>query len=252
MQSIASGTLRPWAAVGETQMEAVVTAKIRALLHPVAQRRTARVERFLQIEQGEYRGTSERRRRALEEETDRIKKEHYERFAGGVQGPGLLESALLPLRLDYLRALITDHIEIRKRLAQECPDVLSQERLDKLEEEMVCTVHNFRLARDDDFKRRVGVSGMLAARSLGREDAEYGDVVALIRREVQQLGLNQQLGREKPGRLTRDAKNNIVAIVIGIITALLMLTVPEVRRFIRLDKPATEPQPAKTDHPGKK
>jgi hypothetical protein len=237
-------------------MEAVVIAKIRALLHPVARRQTARVERFLQIEQNDYCGTIERRRRALEEETERITKEHHQRFAGGVQGPGLLESALLPVRLDYLRTLITDHIEIRKRLAQECPDVLSQERLDKLEEEMVRTVDNFRLARDDDFKRRVAASGMPSARSLYREDAEYGDVVALIRREVQQLRLNHQLGRGKPGRFTRDQKIAIVAvgaaIVVGIITAILTLTVPEVRRFIGLDKQATQSQPAKTDPSGKK
>jgi hypothetical protein len=231
-------------------------AKIRGLLHPVARKRAARVERFLQIEQNEYVSAVERRRRPSEEETARITKEHHQRLAGGVQGPGLLESALLPVRLDYLRALITDHIEIRKRLAHECPELLSQERLDKLEEEMVRTVDTFRLSRNDDFKRRVAASGMPAARSLYRDDAEYGDVVALIRREVEQLRLSHQLGRGKPGRFTRDQKIAIVAvgvaIVFGIITVILTLTVPEVRRFIGLDKPTTKAQPAAQDASGKK
>jgi hypothetical protein len=214
------------------------------------------VERFLQIEQNDYRGTIERRRRALEAETARITKDHHQRFAIDVQGPGLLESALLPVRLAYLRALITDHIEIRKRLAQECPDLLSHERLDKLEEEMVHTVDTFRLARDDDFKRRAAATGMPTARSLYREDGEYGDVVALLRREVQQLRLSHEVGRGKPSRFTRDQKIAIVAvgvaIVFGIITAILTLTVPEVRRFIGLDKPNTQARPATADQSLKK
>jgi hypothetical protein len=43
------------------------------------------VERFLQIEQNDYRGTIERRRRALEAETARITKDHHQRFAIDVQ-----------------------------------------------------------------------------------------------------------------------------------------------------------------------
>ena len=62
----------------------------------------------------------------------------------------MLESTLLPVRLDYLRGLMQARIDIRRRLGQECPDLLSAERLDALEAEMFRTVDNFRLARDDD------------------------------------------------------------------------------------------------------
>jgi hypothetical protein len=112
---------------------------------------------------------------------------------------------------------------------------------------MVRTVDTFRLARDDDFKRRVAESGMPAPRSLYREDGEYGEVVASIRRGIQKLRLSHQLGRGKPNRFTRDQRIAIiavgVAIVFGIATVILTLTVPEVRRFIGLDRSTPQAQP---------
>ena len=174
------------------------------LLHPMAGRRAARARAFLQSEQLEYSSAIDRRRRTLDEEVARLTREHQQRLSGNVQAPGLLERALMPIRLEYLRALVSDHIEIRKRLAEECQDLLLSESLDALEDEMIRTVDNFRLARDGDFKRRVATSGLPQPRSLYRDDAEYGEVVAMIRREVQLLRLRPDLAKGKKKPFTRD------------------------------------------------
>jgi hypothetical protein len=215
-----------------------MSSKLQRILHPFATRRAARIEKYLQSENIEYKGVIDTKRRALEEEVRRLTVAHNARFAGGVSAPGLLERTLLPVRLEYLRGLMQARIEIRRRLGQECPDLLSVE-LEKLEEEMIRTVDTFRAARDDDYKRRVAASGMPEARSLYRDDAEYGEVVALIRREVRQLRLGRELGRGKKPAVTRDQKLVIVGIVIALVALVITaMTVPEVRRWAGLDTPA--------------
>jgi hypothetical protein len=219
--------------------------KLQRILHPIATRRAARVEKFLQAESLEYQGVIDTKRPALDEKIQRLKVAHNAKFAvSNVSAPGVLESTLLPVRLDYLRSLMQARVDIRKRLGQECPNLLLAERLDKLEEDMIRTVDHFRLALDGDYKRRVAASGIPEPRSLYRDDAEYGDVVAFIRREVKHLKLGHELGRGKNARKWTRADKIAAwgvgaAIVIGIITAILAVTVPEVRRWVGLDKPAS-------------
>jgi len=206
-----------------------------------SKRRAARTAKCLQIEQSEYGNVVARRRRAVDEEIARITLEHNQRYVGNVQAPGLLERALLPTRVEYLRGLFGEHFEIRQRLGKECPDLLTNASLKTLEDEMIRSVEISRVVRDDEFKMRVAASGIPERRPLYRDDAEYGEVIAYVRRRVQQLRLSNEVGLGKPSGLTRDQKINIgaviVAVILGIITIALTLTVPEVRRFIGLDKP---------------
>jgi hypothetical protein len=223
------------------------------LLHP-ARRRAALIAKFLESENLEYNGVIDTRRCTLEGEVKRLTVAHHAKFAGSVSAPGLLESTLLPVRLEYLRGLMKERIDIRKRLGDECPDLLSQERLTALEADMIRTVDAFRMARDGDYQRRVAASGMPEPRLLYRDDAEYGDVVALIRREVKELALGRELRTRKKARWSRGDKLTAwgigIAIVIGIIAAILAMAVPEARRFFGLHDP---PQPAqKANGAGKK
>jgi hypothetical protein len=194
--------------------------KLQRILHPRATRRAARVEKFLQTESIEYQGVAR----------------------SNVSAPGVLESKLLPVRLDYLRSLMQARIDIRKRLGQECPDLLLGERLDRLEEEMIRAIDNCRQEHDSDYKRRAAASGIPGPRSPYRDDAEYGDVVGLVRRGVGRLKLRRELGRGKDERKwsrgdTIAAWALGVAIVVGVIAAILAVAVPEARRWVGLDKP---------------
>jgi hypothetical protein len=166
------------------EVRRLIGSGLQRILHPLASRRA---EKFLQAEDIEYQGVIDTKHRELDEEIKQLTVAHNAKFAGNVSAPGVLESKLFPVRLKYLRSLMQARIDIRKRLGQECPDLLLAERLDKLEAEMIKTVDNFRLALDHVYKRRVAASGIPDPRSLYRDDAEYGDVVALIRREVRQL-----------------------------------------------------------------
>ena len=211
------------------------------------QRRAFCTEKYIQIERTEYGIAVERRRRTLEEETARITREHNQRMAGNVHAPGLLERALLSPRTEYLRTLGADRIEIRKRLGQECPDLLSPANLDALEEEMISTVGTFRVGREEDAKRRYVAAGLRLAIPANHGDAEYGDVVGIVRREVQLLRLRNDLGHGRKSRFTRDQKIAIAVAVISVFVAvtfgIVAVMVPEVRRFIGLDKAAPTAKP---------
>jgi hypothetical protein len=119
---------------------------------------------------------------------------------------------------------------------------------------MIRSVETSRVVRDDEFRTRVAASGIPERRPLYRDDAEYGEVIAYIRRRVQQLRLSTELGLGKQSGLRRDEKISIgaiiVAFILGVIAIVVTLTVPEVRRFVGLDKPAPM-KPAPTAKPSK-
>ena len=114
------------------------------------------------------------------------------------------EMRMETITLESHRALITTRIEIRKRLGLECPELMSNAQLSQLEETMLRTVQLERIAQREDYQRRAHAAGVPMLRSEQRDAAAYGELEALIRRDVRQLSLALSLGRlggKKPSRL---------------------------------------------------
>ena len=97
--------------------------------------------------------------------------------------------------LEYDSALILARIEIRKRLALECPDLLADGELSKLEESMLRSVQASRQARRDDYERRANAAGVPLLKPRQWDAAAYGNLEALARRKIRQLALAHSLDR---------------------------------------------------------
>jgi hypothetical protein len=133
--------------------------------------------------------------------TQRDQKEYLidlELFREGREGSNRLENREMRMSvmvLDYQRTLIAARIDIRKRLGLECSELLSDAQLSKLEETMLRSVQVVRQARRDDYQRRAAAVGVPMHRPEQRDTAEYGDLEALVRREIRKLSLARSLGR---------------------------------------------------------
>ena len=140
---------------------------------------------------------------------------------------------MLALMLDYQLALIAAQIDIRKKLATECPDLLSDAELAKLQETMLHTVQMARQARRDDYTRRAVAAAVPMRVPEQYAAAEYGDLQELAQREIRKLSLARSLGRiEKPSRLkslfkiwldmepVTKALTAFIALATGVITLL--------------------------------
>ena len=164
-------------------------------LNPWKHKRDERLRQYLETEEHEVMDTILRNRAERDEKERQI---DLELFREGREGSNRLinrEMRMLPLTLDYQRTLIAARVEIRKRLALECPELLSDAQLSKLEEAMLRSVQVARQARRDDCQRRAAAAGVPVLRPEERDAAEYGEVEAHIRRELRQLSLARSLGR---------------------------------------------------------
>jgi hypothetical protein len=132
--------------------------------------------------------------------------------------------------------MIAAHIEIRKRLGLECTALLSDEQLSKLQETMLQSVRAGRQARRDDYERRARAAGVPAHRSEHRDAAEYGDLEALVRREVRQLALARSLGRigKKPSPLKAIVKAwSETEPLVKLVTALLTFAAAVIGLYLK-------------------
>jgi hypothetical protein len=197
-----------------------------AWLKQLVRKRAKRVEQYLETESHEWRDVIERRRKELDHEERQIDMAlHHE----GREGSNWLENREMRMSdmvLEHARTLVAARIDIRKRLALECPELLSDAELSKLEESMLRSVQVARLARRDDYERRARAAGVPMHRPNQRDAGDYGDLEALVRREVRQLELARTLGRMgKPGTWTREDKLKLAAWVGPALLALLALLV---------------------------
>jgi hypothetical protein len=94
-----------------------------------------------------------------------------------------------------------------------------------------------RQARRDDYERRARTAGVQPVRSQHRDAAEYGELEALVRREVRQLALARSLGRigKKPSPIKALFKAwSEAEPLIKFVTALLALATAIIGLYLKL------------------
>jgi pyrimidine deaminase RibD-like protein len=175
-----------------------------------ASKRAKRLEQYLETESHEWTETIERHRKERDQKERQIDLDlHRERREGSNRLENR-EIRVSELVLEYDRTLILARIDIRKRLALECPDLLADGELSKLEESMLRSVQASRQARRDDYGRRANAAGVPVLRPQQRDAAAYVNLEALARREVRQLALARSLGRgRKRAGVTEQERNFI-------------------------------------------
>lgn len=162
----------------------------------------ADVQDWLKLEGLEYRGEIETKRKALDERIVQI------RAANAAKGL-LLSGATVRMTAnahdEYRRDLIMTRISIRRKLSTDVPELLADIELDTLQEQLERTIQVGVQADRDEFERQSAAAGeRLPKRSQHEIDAETGDQLALIRREILKLKLQRQLG------MNQQAKGSIV------------------------------------------
>jgi pyrimidine deaminase RibD-like protein len=165
----------------------------------VASRRAKRLEQYLEAESHEWTDTIERYRKERDQKERQIDLDLHRERREGSNWLENREIRVSELVLEYDRALILARIDIRKRLALECPDLLADGELSKLEESMLRSVQASRRARRDDYESRANAVGVAVLRPQQEDAAAYGDLEALARRDVRQLALTRSLGRGHKG-----------------------------------------------------
>lgn len=167
-----------------------------ARFNPWARKQSRRLDQYLETEQHEWMDTIERHRIQRDQKESLI---DLEVFREGRECSNRLENREIRMSamvLDYQRTLIAARIDIRKRLGLECSELLSEAQLSKLEEIMLRSVLVVRQARRDDYQRRAAAVGVPMYRPEQRDAAEYGDLEALVRREIRKRSLARSLGRD--------------------------------------------------------
>ena len=158
-------------------------------------RRRMRLQAYLETEQHDLRDAIDLHRKERDEKERQV---DFDLFRERREGSNWLEnreSKMSGLLVEYQRTLITAQIEIRKKLGAECPDLLSDAELAKLEETMLDSVRAARGARRDDYTRLAAAAGVPMRRPDRLDAAAYGDLEELARREIRKLALGRSLGR---------------------------------------------------------
>jgi len=203
-----------------------------ASLNPWAVRRKKRLGQYLETERHECRDTIDRHRKDRDHRERQVELDLFGEHREGSNWLENREILMSALMLDYQRTLIAAQIDIRKKLASECPDLLSDAELAKLQETMLHSVEIARQARRDDYTRRATAAGVSMRRPEQYDAAAYGDLQELAQREIRKLALARSLGRiEKPSRLKSLFKMwkaltpfiVLAAAVLGLLAAILKL-----------------------------
>jgi hypothetical protein len=188
-------------------------------------RRSKRLEQFLEAERHEWRNIIERRRDTRQQKEREIDLALHREARESSNSLENREMRIAELTVADVRAMIADRIELRKRLASECEGLLSNQELSKLEQSMLESVRVARAARRGDYQRRAAAAGVPMLRPEQRDAGQYGDLEALVRREVRQLALGHSLGRTRgQGDWTREDKLKLAGLA-GVLVALLALIV---------------------------
>ncbi len=192
-----------------------------ARLNLSARKRNKRIEQYLETEQHEWMDAIESHRAERDEKERQI---DLELFREGREGSNRLENREIRMSamvLAHERTRISHRIDIRKRLGLECPELLSDKQLSKLEETMLRSLQVARQTRRDDYQRRAHAAGVPILRPDQRDAATYGDLEVLVRREVRRLLLARSLGRiQKPFRLKSLFKARVIGLVAAILTVI--------------------------------
>jgi hypothetical protein len=150
------------------------------------------LEKMLELERLEYMGEIEERRKALGRQIERIRLDQYQ---PGVQESGLTYSLIAEARQAYLIDLINTRFAIRKQFAGEDSELLSDVELDKVQAQLEMMIQTNVQVEHDDYQRRSFAAGQHVYRQSEAEiQAEAGDLLALIHREISKLKLRRSLG----------------------------------------------------------
>lgn len=146
------------------------------------------------------------------------------------------EIRLSEMAAEYERTLTAARINIRTRLGQECPELLSKAELSKLDKSMLDALQIARSARRDDYERRAQAAGVPMRRSGERDAAQYGSLEELINREIRQLELARMLSRTgKQTGWTPAHKLTFVTVVISLLGLLVKVVgVAHLRHWLGL------------------
>lgn len=209
-------------------------------LNPRHRKRQERLDAHLKAEGNEWMVEILSRRREREEQEKAIDLAlHKERR----EGSNWLENREIrvgALYIEWERGMIERRIALRRKLALECPDLVNDAELDKLERSMLSGVRTLKQAKRDEYERRARSAGIPIRRSEYGGASEYGELEAMVRREVEQLRLGRNVGRfqpEKKGWAITDRLTVwgwIIAGVVAIIVALLQPFGPEIRALFGL------------------
>ena len=119
-----------------------------------------RLERYLRAEEHEFYDAIEPYRKEHDAKERLLDLALFDEKREGSNWLENREMRMLDIAISYARAVIDAQIDIRKRLGQECPELLTDAQLSKLEERMVRSVYVQRQARRDDYQRRANAAGV--------------------------------------------------------------------------------------------
>ena len=164
-------------------------------LNPFKRKSAKRFEQYLEREGHEWVDASETYRG---ERDDKERQMDSDLVGQGRAGSNWLENremCMTNIVLEYVRTLVVARMDLRRRLAPECPELLSDAELSKLENSLLSSIRSARSARRDDYELRARAAGVQMVRPKQRDAAEYGNLEALARRKVAELRLDRSLGR---------------------------------------------------------
>ncbi len=206
-------------------------------LNPWTHKRSQRLERFLEIERHEWMDAIEGYRKDHDQKIRQMDLDlHNERreSSNWLENREMRISAIV---LEQQRILIEERISLRKRLATECQEMLADSELANLEESMVRSIQLVGSARRDDYERKAHAAGVPMYRRRDRDAAEYGDLEAMVRREIRKLQLDRSLGRiVKPSRMPLRKKVSEWDPTIKLVTGILALLAAAASLYVKFQK----------------
>ena len=196
--------------------------------------RGRRLEQYLETEEHECADAVDRQCRERDEKERQIGRECFSERREGSNWLESREMRLSAMVLEHERALVANRIEIRRRLALECPALLSDAEVSKLQESLLGSLQVARQGRWEDYKRRAVEAGVLARRSPQEDAAGYGDLEALVRREIRKLVLDRSSRRLGGRGLSRRMSGWVP--LMKLTTAVLGLAASAVALYLVLHK----------------
>ncbi len=199
-----------------------------------------RIAQFREIESNEWMATVQATRKERNEQEQAIDRalfaEKRER-SNWLENREMRVSALV---VEHQRPSVMARVELRKRIGKECPALLKDKELASLQDSILRGLSASKQARRDDYQRRAHAAGIHALRESHRDDAPYGDLEALARREIRQLALSRSLGRldGQPSSLAKRAWKRFVDAepIVKLLTALISLGAAAVGLYIAIHK----------------
>lgn len=131
-----------------------------ARFKPCAAGRKKRLQQYLEAERLEFREAIDVHRKTRNDKAQQV---DLELFREGRDASNWLENRemrMLPLMLEHQRSLIETKINIRTELGRQCPELLSDSELAKLQETILQSVRIARQARRDDYTHRAAAAGV--------------------------------------------------------------------------------------------